>query len=176
MPWSCDYGRVTPAIETTRLTLLPIRPEDANEMVGVLADSSLFAFIGGAPHPLAELEALYRRWVRGSQRSGETWHNWVIRLGTDGSAIGHLQATVLDDDRSADIAWMIGTGWQGRGYATEAARALVGWLEANGIETITAHVHPDNVASARVAERAGLAATDEIEDDEVVWRRVEPAY
>jgi RimJ/RimL family protein N-acetyltransferase len=167
---------VTPTIETTRLKLLPVRPEDATEMVGVLADPSLYRFIGGAPHPLPELEALYRRWVRGAPRSGETWHNWVIRRGEGGEAIGHLQATVLSDDRSADIAWMVGTAWQRHGYATEAARALVGWLEANGIETITAHVHPDNVASSRVAERAGLAVTDEIEDGEVLWRRAASAY
>ena len=145
-------------------------------MVDVLAEPSLYAFIGGAPHPLDELEALYRRWVSGSPRAGETWHNWVIRLEAGGDAIGHLQATVLDEDGTADIAWMVGTAWQGRGYATEAARALVGWLEADGVATITAHVHPDNVGSARVAERAGLAATDTIEDSEVVRRRSGAAY
>jgi len=145
-------------------------------MVDVLADPSLYAFIGGAPHPLPELEALYRRWIQGATRQGETWHNWVIRLADGGDAIGHLQATVLDDARSADIAWLVGTAWQGRGYATEAARALVAWLEANGIDAISAHVHPDHAASARVAERAGLAATSEIEDGEVVWRRASPAY
>lgn len=145
-------------------------------MVGVLADPSLYTFIGGVPHPLPELEARYRRWIAGSPRSGETWHNWVIRLSQGGDAIGHLQATVLDDERAADIAWMVGTAWQGRGYATEAAQALVGWLAANGVETVTAHVHPDNLASARVAERAGLTATGEIEDGEVVWRRSGAAY
>jgi RimJ/RimL family protein N-acetyltransferase len=167
---------VTPRIDTDRLALMPVSPEDATEMVGVLADPSLYAFIGGAPHPLVELEARYRRWVAGSPRSGESWHNWVIRLGDGGDAIGHLQATVLDDERTADIAWILGTAWQGRGYATEAARGLVDWLEANGVETITAHVHPGNVASARVAERAGLSSTNEVEDGEVVWRRVGWAY
>ena len=100
----------------------------------------------------------------------------MIRLADGGQAIGHLQATVLDGDRSADIAWLVGIAWQGRGYASEAARALVGWLEANDIDTITAHVHPEHVASARVAERAGLEATTEVEDGEVVWRRARAAY
>lgn len=167
---------VTPSLETDRLSLLAVRVEDAGEMAPVLADPALYAFIGGGPHPLAELEALYRRWIAGSPRSGETWHNWVIRLGDGGEAIGHLQATVLEGERRADIAWLVGTAWQGRGYATEAARTLVGWLEKSGIDTITAHVHHENVASARVAERAGLEATSEIEDGEVVWQRARPAY
>ncbi len=37
--------------------------------------------------------------------------------------------------------------------------------------TITAHVHPDHAASARVAELASLLATDEVDDGERVWRR-----
>lgn len=167
---------VTPRLETDRLSLRALRVEDAGEMAPVLADPALYSYIGGEPPALDALAATYRRWAAGSQRSAETWHNWVIRLGEGGNAIGHLQATVLDDERSADIAWLVGTPWQGRGYATEAARAVVGWLEANGIATITAHVHPDNAASALVARRAGLAATGALEDGEVVWRRSGSAY
>jgi RimJ/RimL family protein N-acetyltransferase len=48
---------------------------------------------------------------------------------------------------------------------------MIEWLEARGAVTITAHVHPDHAASQRVAERAGLVATDEVEDGERVWRR-----
>lgn len=140
-------------------------------MAEVLADPDLYAFIGGAPPPLDELAKRYRAWTAGSPREGEAWHNWVIRLGGDGSAIGHLQATVVDHGSAADIAWVVGTPWQGRGYATEAALALVDWLESTGVTRITAHVHPGNVASGRVAANAGLGPTDEVVDGEVVWRR-----
>lgn len=94
-----------------------------------------------------------------------------MRLAGDGQAIGHLQATVVDDGREADIAWLIGTPWQGRGYAGEAARAIVDWLEANGVKTVAAHVHPGHAASARVAANAGLARTTDVENGEIVWRR-----
>ena len=146
-------------------------------MLALFADPELYGFIGGAPPTLGELDARFARWALGSPRPGEAWHNWVIRLQADGSAVGHLQATVVDggeDDagaRTADIAWLVGTAWQGRGYATESARALVRWLESSGVRTITAHVHPDHAASARVSAAAGLEPTEEIEDGEVVWRR-----
>ena len=72
---------------------------------------------------------------------------------------------------TAEVAWVIGVPWQGRGYATEAAQALVAWLEGVGVTTITAHIHPDHEASAVVASRAGLSPTTELEDGERVWRR-----
>ena len=66
---------------------------------------------------------------------------------------------------------MIGLPWQGFGFASEAAQALVRWLEGRGIRTITAHVHPDHHASSSVASRAGLLPTEEIDHGERVWRR-----
>ena len=141
-------------------------------MLDVLADPALYGFIGGAPPTLEELEARFSRWAQGSPRPGEVWHNWVVRLDADGVAIGHAQATVTGAGHEADVAWLIGTAWQGQGYASEAARAVVRWLESRGLRRITARVHPAHVASGRVAASAGLAPTDELQDGEVVWRRV----
>lgn len=156
-------------IATRRLRLEPLGPDDAEAMAGVLSDSGLYRFIGGTPPSPSELKVLYARWAAGPTRAGEAWHNWVLRL-ADGTAVGHAQATVTGGGAAADIAWIVGAQWQGRGYATEAARAVVEWLVGNGIRDVTAHIHPDNVRSVAVAERAGLRRTTEIEDGEVVWR------
>lgn len=141
-------------------------------MVEVLGDESLYAFIGGEPPALEQLRARYGRLVvGGSADGGEEWHNWIARLRPHGRAVGTVQATVVDRGSRADIAWVIGLPWQGLGFASEAAQALVGWLDARGVATITAHVHPNHRASARVAARAGLSPTGEIDDGERVWRR-----
>jgi RimJ/RimL family protein N-acetyltransferase len=166
----------TPSIETDRLELVPLHPGHAAEMVAVLADPALYAFTGGSAPGLVDLEERYAAWERGAPRPGEAWHNWVIRLGAGGPAIGHLQATIVShglDDAAADIAWLIGTPWQGRGFAGEAARALVRWLQSIGVWTITAHIAVGHAASERVARAAGLAPTPDMEDGEVVWRRRE---
>ena len=162
----------TPTIETDRLRLLPLRTDDAEEMAAALSDTALYEFIGGAPPTPAELRELYARWIAGPPREGEGWLNWAIRLVADGTLVGHVQATVLSDGDQADMAWILGSPWHGRGYASEAAIAMVRWLESAGVRTITAHVHPRHGASARVAERAGLEPTDEVEGGEVIWRRV----
>jgi RimJ/RimL family protein N-acetyltransferase len=140
-------------------------------MVGVLADPNLYAFMGGEPPTLEALRVRYSRWVAGSPRPDENWHNWIIRQRPDGSAIGHVQASVVDGGRSADIAWIVGTAWQSRGYASEGARALVTWLESIGVAEVTAHIAAAHLASGRVAAAAGLEATNDIEDGEIVWRR-----
>jgi len=166
---------------TSRLRLDPLRVEDAEAMTGVLADPALYRFTGGEPPSVDGLRRRYAAQVAGSSPDGtERWLNWIVRLAPDDDgpgaaaepapAIGFVQATVIDDGHSADIAWVIGIGWQGQGYAAEAAAALVGWLREGGLAEITAHVHPDHLASARVAARAGLLATDDVEDGERVWR------
>ena len=159
-------------LATRRLDLAPLRPEDADEMVAVLGDERLYAFVGGQPPTLDELRARYRRLAVGhSADAREDWHNWIVRQRRDGRAIGTVQATIVDQGRGAQVAWVIGLPWQSLGFASEAAQALVRWLEVRGVTTITAHVHPDHHASASVAARAGLSPTDEIDDGERVWRR-----
>lgn len=165
----------TPGLRTDRLVLDPLRVADADEMVAVLADPALYAFTGGEPPDLAALRRTYGQLAAGpSDGAAETWHNWIVRLDAVGAAIGTVQATVWEGERRAAVAWVIGTRWQGHGYATEAARALVDWLASAGVSTIEAYVHPDHAASAAVASAAGLQATDELLDGERVRRRVVP--
>jgi RimJ/RimL family protein N-acetyltransferase len=157
-------------IETSRLVLSPLVPSDADELVVVLADRRLHSFTGGEPDTLPELRARFTGWS--SQRSPDgtqAWLNWAMRT-TDGRAIGTVQATVMPD-RSAEVAWVVGVRDQGRGYASEAARALVIWLGGKGVIRLDAHVHPEHEASAAVARAAGLEPTDELVEGEVVWRR-----
>lgn len=143
-------------------------------MVSVLADLSLYEFTGGEPPSLEQLEATYRFQVVGPDREGETWHNWIIRLGENGDPAGFVQTTVIGTE--SDIAWVVGLDWQGGGIATEAAQAMCDWRIGQGTRRLVAHIHPDHVASGKVAATVGLAPTDEIDSDgEAVWvRQVEP--
>ncbi|MFF9339093.1 MULTISPECIES: GNAT family N-acetyltransferase [unclassified Streptomyces] len=154
------------AIHTERLELVPLEVGHAEEMAGVLGDPALHRFIGGAPESLEELRARYVRWGAGAPEAGTSWCNWVVRERDGGRLAGTVQATVVGD--GAEVAWVVGTAWQGRGYASEAARALVGWLRPR-VRTVVAHVHPGHAASAAVARAAGLVPTDETHDGEVRW-------
>ncbi|MCF2533449.1 GNAT family N-acetyltransferase [Yinghuangia soli] len=159
------------AIQTDRLTLLPLQVEHADEMAAVLGDPALHTFIGGEPETLEALRARYRRWSAGSPDPGQAWCNWVVKIRDEGVLAGTVQATVTADERgyAAEISWVVGTPWQGHGIAREAAQGLIGWLREVPVHTVIAHIHPDHKASGAVAAAAGLAATDRWEDGEVRW-------
>lgn len=157
-------------IATDRLDLLPLRVEHAREMAVVLADTGLHTYVGGVPSALGALRARYERLVAGSPDPAVSWCNWVIRMREEACLAGTVQATITGvRERVAEIAWVVGTPWQRRGIAAEAARGLVSWLRGRAVRTITAHIHPDHQASAAVATAAGLTPTGQWYDGEIRW-------
>ncbi|HWG13690.1 MAG TPA: GNAT family N-acetyltransferase [Streptosporangiaceae bacterium] len=172
---------VTPEpISTERLRLVPIEPGHADEMAGVLADPALYAFTGGVPPSPDALRERYQRLAAGSPEPCVTWGNWVIQVRRSGRLAGYVQATITAGDcdeagppgPEAEVAWVVGPPWQGQGLATEAARALAGWLGRRGMTTIVAHIHPDHHASAAVATALGLSPSGGWHDGERRWQRV----
>jgi RimJ/RimL family protein N-acetyltransferase len=183
-------------ITTRRLLLTPLRPEDAAPMAVVLGDPRLHEFIGGSPMKFADLTARYRGLAAGSPDPDQVWLNWIVRLHPAGERtgepdgagqpddrgepdgagepVGTVQATVTRQDGgwAASVAWVIGVPWQGLGYASEAAVALVSWLTSRGAAVITASIHPRHHASAAVAARAGLSLTSRRADGERIWQLV----
>jgi RimJ/RimL family protein N-acetyltransferase len=141
-------------------------------MAPLLDDPNLQTFIGGAPAGLLELQQRYRRQVAGRAPDGsQVWLNWVVRRLDDGRAIGTVQATVAEEagELVADVAWVVATAQQGRGYAREAAQVMVAWLRQQGAGRVVAHVHPQHEASAAVARAVGLTPSGRVVDGEVRW-------
>jgi RimJ/RimL family protein N-acetyltransferase len=161
------------AITTGRLDLLPLHVEHADEMASVLSDPALHTFLGGTPDTPQALRSRYQRMTAGSPDPAVSWLNWVIRLRDESCLTGTVQATVIPSGHGplAEIAWVVGTPWQGGGIATEAAQGLVDWLSRQSVHTVIAHIHPEHPASAAVATAAGLTPTDEWHEGEIRWHR-----
>lgn len=146
----------------------PVAVGDAEAMVSVLADPSLYQFTGGVPPTREELERRYTSQVRGTSPDGrDIWVNLIVIV--DAQPVGYVQATIPGGGDSAEIAWVIGGPWQGRGYARQAAQLLVADLADRGVRQLTALIHPEHVASQRIAAHLGLALTDEMVDGEARW-------
>ncbi|MFG2089701.1 MULTISPECIES: GNAT family N-acetyltransferase [unclassified Spirillospora] len=186
------YGPLAETIRTQRLVLEPLAVHHADEMAPVLDDRRLHRYLGGEPLTRDELRARYAHLVAGpAPFHQEYWLNWIVRRGRDRQAVGYVRATVTPAARGftvtppstgstvrpgpprriASVAWVIAMPYQGFGFATEAARALLDWLLAHGVHDIVATVHPDNRPSATVAAKLGLCRTGETTGDgEDVWR------
>ena len=159
-------------LETERFYLEPLSVDHAAKMVKVLADPVLYEFTGDEPPTYSELQRRYTAQCAGGSKDGSQWWlNWVIKHKSAGSLIGFVQATVeaVQGNLTADIAWVVSSAFQGQGVATEAARAMVDWLQPHGVVSIVAFVHPEHHASMSVAKKLGLAATAVVEDGEVRW-------
>jgi len=158
-------------VPASRLTLVPLSAGHAGEMAAVLADPDLYTFTGGSPPTRQELRARYERWAAGSPDPAVSWCNWVIQLHSPRCLAGTVQATInTGDEPTAEVAWVVGTPWQRRGIATEAARTLIAWLGQQSVQTVIAHIHPGHQASAAVAAAAGLSPTGQLQDGEMRWR------
>ena len=153
------------------MVLTPLRASDADEMVGVLSSPELYSYIGGEPPTLDAMRKRYADLVVGHSPDHEQeWLNWIVRLkGSDGAAIGTVQATIMADGDRAEVAWVIGAHRQGHGYGSEAAAAMVHALIQAGVRRVTAHVHPEHAASEAVARACRLTPTEEFHDGERRW-------
>ena len=141
----------------TQVTLTPVSTEDAVDMFSALSHPGVGDFIGG---PIADsresMQHVIERWVAGPQSKDaqELWFNYVVRL-SDGTAIGHAQATVHSS--WSEVAWVLGTPWWGKGLGFETATSLLRVVtEQLSIPTAWAAVHPDNVRSLRLLVRLGF--------------------
>lgn len=119
---------------------------------------------------------LYRRWDEHWNRNGFGY--WVIRA-RDGhqpeATVGFcgLKLTRLDDRDVLNLFYRLDPPAWGDGVATEAATAVVAWATAHlSDHPVVARVRPGNVASARVAVRAGLHRAERLDtpgEDGVDW-------
>lgn len=90
---------------------------------------------------------------------------WVLEDRDGGSFIGRggLAWTTIDDLLTVELPWSIEPARHGEGLATEAALRAVGHAGSLGFEGVVALILPHNVASRRVAEKAGMRAGEEVE-------------
>lgn len=88
---------------------------------------------------------------------GEWWMASLVER-SGGAVIGDVAVHVTWGGRAAELGYELATAYRGTGYAAEAVNAMVPYLfEDFGVSRITAMMHPDNLASVIVAERAGMS-------------------
>lgn len=158
-------------LRTERLELTPLTEADAAEMFEILRDPDLGAFTGEEPPVSVEaLRVTYAVLATRRAPGGDAlWPNWIVRERAGGPAMGFVQATVTGT--SAHVAWVIGTAFQRRGYASEAAAAMIAFLsDVMGIEEVVAAIPDHHEASKGVAQRIGLTPSDDFEYGERLWR------
>lgn len=157
---------------TERLVLAPMVEGDSDALFELLKDPEIHAFTGSRPPGTADdvKSTIRHRASRRSPGGDELWLNWTLRLKADQAVVGYVQAGVKGD--RADMAWVVGVPFQRRGFASEASQRVLHWLcDDLCVNEVRANIHPNHIASIRLARRLGLSRSGETTgDNEDVWR------
>lgn len=151
-----------PALETPRLILRGWRPEDFPAYAAMLADDDTARYITARGRALSEAEAWSEAaWLVGHwQMLG--YGMFVVEERATGAFLGRIGPLHPPWWPDLEMAWALAPRARGRGYATEAARAAIGWTFASvELDRIVSIIHPLNTASQAVAGRLGERRTGE---------------
>lgn len=146
-------------LETERLILRAIRPEDAVSIAAYQGLAEVARYVPWEPRSLARVEELIPRWIA-MDGTGEDSEGvqYAITRKADGALVGDCM--IMFGDRAArqgEVGYLMNPVHQGQGYATEATRAMIGAaFEIGGLHRISARCDARNTASWRVMERLGM--------------------
>jgi len=143
-------------LQTPRLRLRRLTEDDALATMKIVSAWDVARYTALIPHPYAQSDAT--SFIEGAMldRSANTRHVFGIERRIEGDLIGNIEVNMGTGDDT--FGYCLGVEYWGQGYGTEAAQAMARFaFQRAGKKALTAAVHPDNGASARVLEKAGFA-------------------
>lgn len=142
----------TPALETERLILRRFTEEDIPALLEIFSDPEVTRFVPCRVGTIDEARELYaREYEPVYRKSGGCAYAVCLKEG--GGVIGYVHTQM---EEPYDFGYGYKKEFWGRGYAGEAARAVVGWLKAAGQPYITATHDVENPGSGRVMRAVGM--------------------
>lgn len=142
-------------IETQRLRLRKPRPADAEVIFREYAsDPEVTKYVSWKAHRSAAETRAYVQTCLAGWEARKVFH-WIIERKDDRHLMGMITARV--DDHRWELGYVLSRSNWGSGYMTEAVKGVIDWaLKQPGIFRIWAVCDVDNLASARVMEKAGM--------------------
>ena len=162
-------GMIGERLETQRLVMRMWSEDDFESYAKLCADPDVMRFLGGKTYDRAEawrhMASIIGHWqLRG-------YGHWAIEEKSSGKFAGRIGFLNPEGWPGFELGWTLAKEFWGKGYATEGARRALeyAFTELNRNHVISL-IHPENLASIRVAERLGekLEGTAKIFGNEVL--------
>lgn len=165
-----------PTLVTPRLVLRPHRLRDAGAWYRLQTDPDVLRYLAW---PERSRAASFKHLL------DRTHHTKLLRTDDflalavvhDGQLVGDVSLhfrTVAPADRHLEIGWIMAPGQQGRGFAREAAEAMLGLaFDDLRARQVTARMRTDNLASKALAERLGFVEVADVAGSRLMSLSVE---
>lgn len=143
-------------LETERLIVRHLRPDDLDEMYTICSDPELMRQVGNG-QPLAKESV--QRWIEKSldnyERQGFGCSAVISK--SDHSFIGYCGLVYGHADDEPEIIYVLKKEYWGQGIATEVARAMIDYgFTKHKLKRILATIDPENLASIKIVEKTGM--------------------
>jgi len=155
-----------PVVETERLRLRAMRPEDFGECAAMWADPEVTRYIGGKP---LTAEETWSRMLRGvGHWAWRGFGYWAMEEKSTGRFAGEMGFSDWKREMEPslqgvpELGWVLARHAHGQGYATESARAAIVWGDANikSVPSLLGRtvciIDPEHARSIRVAMKCGF--------------------
>ncbi len=143
-----------PEVRTARLWLRQFRADDFPAHRAAVDDDPAVTW----NHQRVPLADSLRRWadrLDAWQRDG--FGMWIAEEPDTGTVIGHCGLQRLEGGEDVELAYYLGRRAWGKGYATEAAQAVLAYgFDTCRLPRVVAVVRPENAASRHVLEKIGM--------------------
>ena len=157
-----------PALQTSRLTLRLFTPEDYQTLRELDSDPAVLHYRSRKTISPEETQKFLERAKNAPQETPRTFFAYAIISKESGNFLGQCGMTIIPPTEPGEkraFLWysLLPRHW-GHGYMTESVQALLHLgFQHIGLTTIEAECDPENTASARVMERAGLLYKGQME-------------
>jgi [ribosomal protein S5]-alanine N-acetyltransferase len=159
-----------PLLETPRLTLRPFVRADAPDIQRYVSDRDVAAMTLTIPHPYPDGAA--EAWIatHAEKYAAGRVASFAITERDSRALVGAIGLHAEPPHNRAELGYWIAKPFWGRGYATEAAEAIIGFgFETLRLNKIHAAYFTKNPASARVIEKVGMTYEGHLREHDLKW-------
>jgi ribosomal-protein-alanine N-acetyltransferase len=159
-----------PSLQTDRLLLRPFCSQDVAPLVHLAGDRQVAATTLRIPYPYREQDAI--DFVSSCQPDFELGFGARFAITIRDELCGAVGLHVERTHNHAELGYWIGVPYWGRGYATEAAAAVIRYgFDTLDLHRIQASVLAGNPASARVLLKVGMRLEGSLRDHVCKWEK-----
>lgn len=134
-------------VTTKRLVIRPFKESDADALYSYTSNAKTMHYLPEEPFTRQEVACFIAN-------KNEAY---AVVLQASDTLIGHIVFERYFGDHSYEIGWVFHQDYWGKGYATEAAAAVLTYgFEEMGLHRVVATCQPENHASYRIMEKLGM--------------------